>query len=150
MPQTYVCPSVSLPEDMMAGKRSREYLGNKNKRFAANQEEEFTHKKLRLMYSDIKEFSASALNGTAKNKFKEDKLTKLGVPPPKQATMPLRMKLGVMAHKKKKLEKEKQLQRESGVVQGLKFRPKANKPKKVARNKAPKNKFPGKTKSSSR
>ena len=53
-------------------------------------------------------------------KHKEDKLTKLGAPPPKEQKMPFKMKMGILEGRKKREIKSQERAKESGVVHGKK------------------------------
>lgn len=118
----YVCPEVSVPRDIMRSKEPKyedassstqkrsSFVGSTNSNNRSSKEE------IRDMMAKIKVFNANALTGSQKKNYKDDILTKLGAPPPKQPTMPFKIKMGILAgRKKKELLKEKEL-KESGVV----------------------------------
>ena len=71
---------------------------------------------LKALFSTVKDFSSTAFVGMKKKKHNEDKLTKLGAPSVKQQTMPFKMKMGIMAGRKKRTEKEGKQAQESGVI----------------------------------
>lgn len=134
--QTFVCPEVRLPSKIEAGNRTQAYSNPKKR--SLNGESSFSssssssssrndkyveleraaHEKadVRDLYSSIKELSATTYSGLKKKKHKEDILTKLGAPPVKEQTMPFKMKMGILAGRKKRMEKAEQESKLSGVV----------------------------------
>jgi hypothetical protein len=71
---------------------------------------------LKALFSTVKDFSATAFTGMKKKQHKEDKLTKLGAAPVKQQQMPFKMKMGILAGRKKRDETTEKSAQESGVV----------------------------------
>lgn len=71
---------------------------------------------LKALFSTVKDFSATSFTGMKKKHHKEDKLTKLGAPPVKQQKMPFKMKIGILAGRKKRDEITEKNAQESGVV----------------------------------
>jgi hypothetical protein len=65
---------------------------------------------------EIKDLSSTALLGSAKKKYKEDILTKLGAAPVKEQTMPFKMKMGILKGRKRREDRAEQERKESGVV----------------------------------
>lgn len=122
MTTSFKCPSFRVPD------RST-YLNRSNKRRPDEQSEDSgfnkrsrnamkqsSYQEQREIMSSIREFGSQALTGMNKKKFKEDKLTKLGAPPPKQQTMPFKMRLGINAGREKRKQKQLELAKESGTV----------------------------------
>lgn len=122
----FVAPDVSVPRDIMRRSKEPKYedmssssstmqkrpslVGDNNSNTRSSKEE------IRDMMSKIKVFNANSLTGSMKKNYKDDILTKLGAPPPKQPTMPFKLKMDILAgRKKRKLLKEKEV-KESGVV----------------------------------
>ena len=71
---------------------------------------------VKQLMCDVKEYSAKSFTGLRKKRLNEDTLTKLGVSPEKQQTMPLKMALGIRDGRNKRLKKQIDRSRESGVV----------------------------------
>lgn len=111
----FKCPEVSLPEKQV---KENGYSGKKRSRDTFIKGNNFKAKKAEVdrLHADIKDFSSTSLIGLAKKKFKDDKLTRLGAPPPKQQTMPFKMKMGIEAGRKKRLLKAINRGKESGTL----------------------------------
>jgi hypothetical protein len=73
-------------------------------------------KQMSDLVGSVKEFSSQTLTGMHAKKHKEDVLTKLGALPVKQQTMPFKMKMGIVAGRKKTASKVAERAREGGVV----------------------------------
>lgn len=67
--------------------------------------------------SDVKDFSSVVLKGQSKIDYKNKKLTELGVAPPKQQTMPFKMRMAINRAKEKRGEASASAAKESGLVQ---------------------------------
>jgi len=127
----FICPEVSLPEDLYSSKRTKTDKESKGKvsgtkpETKASKREEF-----RNFMNNLKEFNAK--ESSVKKKFtKDDILTKLGAPPPKQMTMPFKMKMGLEAARKKREIKLEIESKEAGLVSTRKIiAPKRKKGKK--------------------
>lgn len=81
-----------------------------NKSFYEEKEE------FQQIFASVKNLTATTFTGMTKKTHKEDKLTKLGALPVKQQKMPLKMKLGIVAGRERRLEKTVQRAKEDGVV----------------------------------
>jgi hypothetical protein len=68
------------------------------------------------LLGSVKEFSSQTKTGMHAKKHKEDVLTKLGVKPVAQQTMPFKMKMGIVAGRKKTVSRVAERAREGGVV----------------------------------
>jgi hypothetical protein len=75
-----------------------------------------SHDEVRALMNEVKELSSKTLVGINKVKHADDALTKLGVNPPKQQTMPLKMALGIREGKSKRQLKAVNRANESGVI----------------------------------
>ena len=120
----FQCPEVSVPRDIMHRSKEPKYEEKSNKSGnkrppslgATKSDYRSSKEEIRYMMSTIKAFNANSSTGSMKKNYKDDILTKLGAPPPKQPTMPFKMKMGILAgQKKRELMKEKGA-KESGVV----------------------------------
>jgi Domain of unknown function (DUF4602) len=135
--ETYVCPSVRLPDEGVITNRRKSYSkrprdpdsqpygvvnttssGSKYSRVGGKGGETTRHTEMDGILSEIKQLSSTRLEGLAKKKSKDDVLTRLGVPPPKQQTMPFAMRVGIEAGRKKRQEKYLNRAKESGLVIG--------------------------------
>lgn len=123
MIKTFICPNVKLPEksiERSGQKRTREsdYTSKINfaKKSMPSQNFEMSKKEVSNILTEIKDLSATSFVGMAKKKHKEDKLTKLGAPPPKQQTMPFKMQMGILKGRKIRMTKAIQTAKEAGVV----------------------------------
>lgn len=90
------------------------FFSKKNKK--ENEQNIMTKNEIKNIYSEIKELSATALIGSAKLRYKEDKLTKLGALPVKQQKMPFKMRLGLNHARKKRLSIALENAKVSGVI----------------------------------
>lgn len=71
---------------------------------------------------NVKNFTkTSVATGMEKKHYKEDILTKLGVPAPKEQTMPFRMKMGILKGRKTRLEKLENEQKLSGSIASMPY-----------------------------
>ena len=68
------------------------------------------------LMNEVKNLSSQTLSGLKKKKNKDDVLTRLGVDEPKQQTMPFKMALGIRDGRKKRMIKEVDRSKESGVI----------------------------------
>jgi hypothetical protein len=128
MPKTVICPESRLPEGLYSQKRHEKPFNTANTSIPTHHLNIIKHKvygnsknytsqrDLRLLHTEIKEFSASSSSVTGKRKAVEDKLTKLGAPPPKQMKIPFNIKLGMMKKQKLVAQREEERIKESGVV----------------------------------
>ncbi|KAJ1418330.1 hypothetical protein B484DRAFT_445805 [Ochromonadaceae sp. CCMP2298] len=92
-------------------KRGRSSQGGESKRSKKSAREEID----KLM-DTVKQYASKALEGRQRTEHEADKLTKLGAPPPKQQKVPYKMKLGLLAAKKKRDFKQAAEARESQVT----------------------------------
>jgi hypothetical protein len=67
------------------------------------------------MFKTVKEFGLTNIHNS-KRKTLEHKLTKLGAPPPKQPTMPFKMKIGILEGRKKREKRTLDEAKQSGQV----------------------------------
>lgn len=119
MQKVFVCPEVRVPKLQRPDgdrKRQREpEIQRPNGKFDTKKPK--TEKEeLRGMMATIKQYNSQTLEGMSMKAYKEHKLTKLGAAPPKQQTMPFKMKMGIIAGRKKRNQREKALDKEGGVV----------------------------------
>jgi hypothetical protein len=145
--RTFTCPVVRVP-DKSSSSSSSGRSNQKKREFGefdtrASQglpqnsgKKQFESKKAKYatpatemneIMKEIKELSSTSLTGSARKKYKEDVLTKLGAPPAKEQTMPFRMKMGILAGRKRREERVDLEQKSSGVVSAKKG--KAKKPR---------------------
>lgn len=75
-------------------------LGKRIKTGVLDGETQSTKEELREFMKTIKEFNAHSELGNSRKKYKEDLLTKLGAPPPKQQKMPFKLRLKLDAARK--------------------------------------------------
>jgi co-chaperonin GroES (HSP10) len=130
--QRTVCPTVGLPESFHK-KRDRGDMGWDRDANDYNKEpEKIAGRKRRRDYSDdknsedkaefikvmqsIKDLSATSFQGMSKKKHKEEKLIALGAPKVKEQTMPFKMKMGILAGRKKRELREVNTAKESGLI----------------------------------
>ena len=78
-------------------------------------------KEIRNFMVNVKDFSATTAQGMQKVHQRQDILTKLGVPTPKEQTMPFKMKMGILSGRKRRLEKVEQEAKESGTVASIPY-----------------------------
>jgi hypothetical protein len=141
--KTVTCPEAALPPDLMINRRAREASGGdrlswsvptassssssysserngrgKREKHPLTENEEFRAKReeLRKMTFSVKEFNAHAELGSSRKKFDADRLTRLGVLPPKQTKMPFKIRLRIEAAQKKRATKKMTELRESHEV----------------------------------
>jgi len=127
----YVCPELSLPNDLYANKRSSVDRESKGAMSGMKPETKASKRaEFRTFMNNLKEFNLKET--LVKKKFtKDDILTKLGAPPPKQMTMPFKMRMGIEAAKKKREIKLEIESKEAGLVTARKIiAPKRKKSKK--------------------
>jgi hypothetical protein len=140
MNKTFVCPEVRVPSKALAltssndliRKRNIEGEGFKNKK-QRNSSGKSLHDEQRSIRDSIRELSAQSLRGLQKLNHKEDKLTKLGVPPPKEQSMPFKMKMGILAGREKRKRKHLLEAKEAGTVLAVSKTAKKNTSKKRGR-----------------
>lgn len=126
------CPTVSLPDSFRQNhKRERGDMGW-DRDGSTSLTGDSTHKKiskrrkendysadkaefLNVMKS-IKEISATSFEGMSKKKYKEEKLIALGAPKVKEQTMPFKMKMGILAGRKRREVREIHAAKESGLI----------------------------------
>lgn len=126
-----VCPTVSLPDSFSRNKRERGDMGwdrdasvssrqpsggsanSKKQRYDEKNEDRAEF--MKVMQS-IKDINATSFEGMSKKKHKEDKLVKLGAPKVKEQTMPFKMKMGILAGRKKRETRALIAAKESGQV----------------------------------
>lgn len=120
MQKVFVCPEVRVPKldrsdrNFKRKEPSEDFRQNNvsNKRPKSEKEE------LRSLMKTVKEYSSQSLVGLSKKAHKDQKLTKLGAAPPKQQTMPFKMKMGILAGKKKRKQREAREATEAQVIHG--------------------------------
>ena len=106
--QHFVCPTVHVPDDLRRQNNTRNT--KRPAESAAPIESKYISKAKKLkkdeslgdMLKSVRDLGSSGLTGQARLKYKNDKLTKLGAPPPKEQTMPFKMKMGILAGRKKR------------------------------------------------
>lgn len=129
MQKVFVCPEVRVPKLQRPDgdrKRQREPERPNNRNDAKKPKSE--KEELRSMMSTIKQYNSQSLEGLSMKAYKDHKLTKLGAAPPKQQTMPFKMKMGIIAGRKKRNQREKAMDKEGGVVRAnAKIKTKHNK-----------------------
>jgi hypothetical protein len=123
MSKVFVCPVVRLPKKDRDsdGKKRKDYGGFSDRTPRVDDRNNAKRPKsekvqLREFMGSIKEFSSKSLEGMSKKAHKDDKLTKLGAAPPKQQTMPFKMKMGILQGRKKRKSKEAKDAVEAGIV----------------------------------
>jgi hypothetical protein len=71
---------------------------------------------------NVRNFSkATTATGMEKLHHKQDILTKLGVPAPKEQTMPFKMKMGILKGRQQRLEKIEAEQKQSGSISSMPY-----------------------------
>ncbi len=113
MVKEFICPTVLVPS-FSKSKTALNYkkeipLSNKNLKHKRKIE-------MDQIYSEIKEFSATKTNRKSKKLYIDEKLTRLGAPPPKEQKMPFQQKMGILAGRKKRELKAKLEVKHSGVI----------------------------------
>ena len=126
-----VCPTVTLPDSFSRSKRERGDMGwdrdasvssrpssgnnfsGKKQRYDEKNEDRAEF--MKVMQS-IKDINATSFQGMSKKKYKEEKLIALGAPKVKEQTMPFKMKMGILAGRKKRESRELNAAKESGQV----------------------------------
>ena len=109
--KTYKCPEIAFKYD----KNPNQVSFNKSPKSFTNKEDSINLTNSQLARKEVREFLSSSIKKLASTKsegleklhHKNDILTKLGVPAPKEQTMPLKMKLGIIEGRKKRAEKLK-------------------------------------------
>ena len=129
--KTFIAPAVRLPHDYAKREGKpvphRGYFKSEHSQQKPKLEKT-SKSELQQIYSEIKEYSSTAFTGLAKKKHKEDKLTKLGAPPAKEQTMPFKMKMGILAGRKKREQKMIAEAKQAGIVLAENVTKKAKKP----------------------
>ena len=114
---TVKCPEVTFPDSFSSSsskrKRSLEDSsgGDSRKKEREKEREEFN-----AFFAETRQLGQSTLRGLAGIKVKDDALTKLGVPAPKQQKMPYKMAIGIINGRIKRQEKKLQRAKETGQV----------------------------------
>lgn len=121
MQKIFVCPDVRVPklDRDSNGKKRKDYGGvsDRTPRTDNDKKRPKSEKvQLREFMGSIKEFSSKSFEGMSKKAHKDDKLTKLGAAPPKQQTMPFKMKMGILQGRKKRKTKDAKDAVEAGIV----------------------------------
>lgn len=124
MVKTFLCPKDTLKPNSDA-RRSEKYRGGdeqparrrRNVKTTVQQSDRKEREdEVKGLMSDVKEVSSASYTGQRKKKHREDVLTKLGVEPTKQQTMPMKMALGIRDGRRKRMVKQIERSKESGVV----------------------------------
>lgn len=71
---------------------------------------------IKSIYQNIKEFNANELKGKERLQLKQDRLTELGAPPPKQHRFPFKIQMAKLRGKAKREVEMKDVLKESGLV----------------------------------
>ncbi len=119
MQKVFVCPDVRVPKmdkNDRNYKRKDGFMMESSQSNQPNKRPKTEKEELRGLMKSIKEYSSQSLVGLSKKAHKDEKLTKLGAAPPKQQTMPFKMKMGILAGRKKRKQRETKEANEAGVV----------------------------------
>eukprot|EP01041_Mallomonas_annulata_P003449 gene3449-6853_t len=122
--QKFVCPDVQVPSSM---KRNRGDMGwdlseedalsrSSNVGRTSRKKDETKAEELSKIFATVKDFSSTRLIGMAKINYNDSKLTKLGVKPPKQKTMPFKMRMGLDSAREKRENIKINKAKQSGIV----------------------------------
>lgn len=115
MVKTYKCPVISYVPSLLTGNKRKR--GQQNSLLNSNEESNADDKfKLEKYRAEVRALSDSKLKGLAGIKVKDDVLTNLGVAPPKQQTMPFKMRMGINKGRSIRTEKFIIKAKESGTV----------------------------------
>lgn len=131
--QRFVCPEVGLPATLQRNNNERKLDGSSSlsasssssgrpdnrKRKAGDlyDDMDLTNKEeVRNFMRTIKEFNANSELGSSRRNYKEDILTQLGAPPPKQQKMPFKLRLKLDDARKKREERKLDELRQSDEV----------------------------------
>ena len=106
----FVCPEVRAPPTSQRTKSSR------RQNSAPRRVEVEGRELLQRLSSEVFELGGRELAGARGASTQGDLLQRLGAPPPKQQRMPFRMAMQIQAARTKRLKKENEQARESGVV----------------------------------
>jgi len=102
---TLKCPIISAPKKSSNNnKRSNSSLEDRNS--VEINASKRTKSEFEKYFEEVRNLGNSTLKGAKGVKQKDDILTKLGVPPPKQQKMPFKMRIGINEGRKKRAEKE--------------------------------------------
>jgi hypothetical protein len=93
----------------------RSHSSSWNGRSDSNKKAKSTREEINEIMETVKEFNSKSLEGIKKKAHKEDRLTKLGAPPPKQQKMPFSMRLGLKNAKKKRDVREAEAAKEAQI-----------------------------------
>lgn len=131
MVKTFKCPEVRLPDDLInTGKKKRklDHFKEDDGHYKTKFKNEINDDRISFekTFSAIKKINGSTLTGLSRIKHKGDKLSKLGVPPPKQPTMPFKMKIGIEQGRKKRASKQLEYAKTSGLVTAQKSQKSSN------------------------
>jgi Domain of unknown function (DUF4602) len=125
------CPVVDVPSNLHASrnKRPRGDMGwdqdglpnsygasSSSKSRKVDEDENSSREELKKIFASIKDLSATSFTGMKKKQHKEDKLTALGAPRVKEQTMPFKMKMGILAGRKKRAEREEKEAKDAGII----------------------------------
>lgn len=105
------CPEVRLPDDL-----KRSLSGKKRKTESEEYSKDAIREQVGGYLREIKDLSATSFKGLQKKKYKDDILTKLGAPPPKEQKMPFAMKMGIEKGRKRRDAAIQRHSKEAGVV----------------------------------
>ena len=122
--QRVYCPDVVVPTrdrkrirgDMGWEHQERSSEGKRSKLKDPKLIQQQEREEFLKAFKSMKSYSAISLEGLSKKKYKEEKLTALGAPRVKEQTMPFKMKMGILAGRKRRELNTSQVARESGVV----------------------------------
>lgn len=132
--KVYKCPDVAFRYDATSssgtGKRKRAEASKEEDNMTNSQK---SRKEVQSFMSKITDLASTTARGMEKLHHKQDILTQLGVPPPKEQKMPLKMKLGIIDGRKKRAERMKNEAKESGYVGAIPFLLKQASEKRVER-----------------
>ena len=126
MVKTFVCPKDTLKPNNDYRRRAENQDGvddhqpdqrRKSSRADVPQSDRKEREdKVKTLMHEVKEVSSTSYKGLRKKKHHEDVLTKLGVEATKQQTMPMKMALGIRDGRKKRMVKQIERSKESGVI----------------------------------
>lgn len=114
--------TVKCPEDSPIStytsslKRKRPTEESTSSSISRKKEREKDRAEFNAFFAEAKQLGDTTLRGLAGIKVKDDVLTKLGVPAPKQQKMPFKMAIGIMNGRAKRLEKRLKRAKETGQV----------------------------------
>ena len=112
---TVKCPA-DFPSSQTSSLKRKRPIEGESTSSNRKKERERDRAEFSAFFADAKQLGESTLRGLAGIKVKDDILTKLGVPAPKQQKMPFKMAIGIMNGRAKRLEKRLQKAKETGQV----------------------------------